>query len=76
MTNEQREQFAREIVELARKFKVRSVAVQYRDGHRSESEMLGEHTIAWAEGRHGALDRINMSYRDTRYISERQGDAD
>lgn len=76
MQTEQREQFAREIVELARKFKVRSIAVQYRDSLRSELEMPGEHTIAWAEGRHGAPDRINLSYRDTRYISERQTDAD
>lgn len=74
MTNEQREQFAREIVALARKFKARSVAVQYRDGLRSELEMPGEHTLCWAEGRHGAPDRINMSYRDTRYISERHPD--
>lgn len=76
MQTEQREQFAREIVALARKFKLRSVAVQYRDGFRSELEMPGEHTVSWAEGRHGALDRISMSYRDTRYISERHTDAD
>ena len=70
MTNDEREAFAREVVALARKYKVRSVAMQYRDGF-SEG-MFGEFSIAWAEGRHGDLSNISLAYRDTKGISEKE----
>ena len=70
MKTEDREKFAREVVALGRAYGVQSIALQYRDTFRSESEMRGEHSISWAEGRHGDRENISLSYRDTKSISE------
>jgi hypothetical protein len=65
LTDEDREEFVRSVIEVARTFGIRSVTLTFSD------RGPGQHSAGWAEGRHGAPSHISLSYQTRRDISER-----
>lgn len=67
--------FARDLVAVCRKHKMRSINATYRAGYSSEAseDFSGQVTIMWSEGRHGAEAAIVVKFEGIVTLTEEKG---